>query len=257
MEDTWVKYMRSDQTKELLQEPLAFTLLSLIANRARRTDAFNKYGLTVGQALIGDFKAIGMTRQQYRTALSKLVKWHFVTTKATTKGTIVTIIDKTVYDINFSDSNQQTNQTATNKQPSSNQRATTNKNVKKDNNDKNEKKKRGNFVPPTVIEVLEYSKEINYPLNADAFINSYAQKGWMVGKNKMKCWKSAVRNWKSNGWGKTDTPAGNKTKLFPIPGKVCSKSDCRMPAVYKNDSGAYDTFYCTDHMPEAVRKQYA
>ena len=54
------------------------------------------------------------------------------------------------------------------------------------------------FVPDTD----KNSKEIKYNLNAESFLNSYEQKGWMVGKNKMKCWKSAVRNWKANGWGK-------------------------------------------------------
>lgn len=56
---------------------------------------------------------------------------------------------------------------------------------------------------------------------------------------------------------KDDVPAQNKTKLFPIPGKVCSTKDCRLPAVYKNDSGAYDTYSCSDHMPESVKVKYA
>lgn len=126
---------------ELLYNTNAFGLLTLIAIRARRTKAFNHLGLTIGQAVIGDFKAVGLSRQQYRTALSKLVEWGFVTIKATNRGTIATITDARIYDINANDSNQQLNQTATIKQPTANHQATTNKNVKKANNDKNEKNK--------------------------------------------------------------------------------------------------------------------
>lgn len=51
------------------------------------------------------------------------------------------------------------------------------------------------------------------------------------------------------------TPHSEKTKLFPIKGKVCSKSACRMPAVY-GPTGEYDSFWCGDHMPEDVKKKY-
>jgi uncharacterized protein YdaU (DUF1376 family) len=55
------------------------------------------------------------------------------------------------------------------------------------------------FAPPTITQVNEYIKEKKYSIDGDRFINFYASKGWMVGKNKMKDWKAAVRNWsKSN-----------------------------------------------------------
>ena len=56
------------------------------------------------------------------------------------------------------------------------------------------------FIPPSPEEVEAYSQEIGYPLNGEAWCNSYAQKGWMVGKSKMKDWKAAVRNWKTSGY---------------------------------------------------------
>lgn len=56
------------------------------------------------------------------------------------------------------------------------------------------------FTPPTPSEVETYSKEIGYPLPGEAWCDSYAQKGWMVGKNKMKDWRCAVRTWKHNGF---------------------------------------------------------
>ena len=54
------------------------------------------------------------------------------------------------------------------------------------------------FKPPTVAEVAEYCKERGNGVDANRFIDFYESKGWMVGKNKMKCWKAAVRNWERN-----------------------------------------------------------
>lgn len=48
-----------------------------------------------------------------------------------------------------------------------------------------------------------------------------------------------------------------KTKLFPIGGKICSRPDCGLPAVYKDSSGSYDNFYCVKCMPEKVKELYA
>ncbi len=56
------------------------------------------------------------------------------------------------------------------------------------------------FNPPTPDEVTQYTAEIGYPMDGAAWCDSYAQKGWMVGKSKMKDWKAAARNWKRNGW---------------------------------------------------------
>lgn len=52
------------------------------------------------------------------------------------------------------------------------------------------------FVPPTIEEVKSYVEEKGYlSVDAERFVNFYESKGWYVGKNKMKNWKSAVANW--------------------------------------------------------------
>ena len=51
------------------------------------------------------------------------------------------------------------------------------------------------FIPPTVDEVREYCKKLDYGFNAEQFVSFYESKGWMVGKNKMKDWKAACRTW--------------------------------------------------------------
>lgn len=61
-----------------------------------------------------------------------------------------------------------------------------------------EKPSRNRFVPPTVEEVREYCNERKNTVDAEAFVDFYASKGWMVGKNKMKDWKAAVRTWEKS-----------------------------------------------------------
>ena len=53
------------------------------------------------------------------------------------------------------------------------------------------------FVPPSFDEVQAYCTERGNGIDAQAFIDFYASKGWMVGKTKMTDWKAAVRTWES------------------------------------------------------------
>ena len=57
---------------------------------------------------------------------------------------------------------------------------------------------REKFIPPTVDEVREYCQSRNNGIDPEAFVDFYASKGWMVGKNHMKDWKAAVRTWEKN-----------------------------------------------------------
>ena len=54
------------------------------------------------------------------------------------------------------------------------------------------------FDPPTVEEVQAYCSERNNSVDAQTFVDFYASKGWLVGKNPMKDWKAAVRTWERN-----------------------------------------------------------
>jgi len=51
------------------------------------------------------------------------------------------------------------------------------------------------FTPPTIDQVRAYCVERDNGVHADSFIDHYTAKGWMIGKNKMKDWKAAVRTW--------------------------------------------------------------
>ena len=54
------------------------------------------------------------------------------------------------------------------------------------------------FNPPTVEEVRAYCMERGNSVDPEAFIDFYESKGWMIGKNKMKDWKAAVRTWEQS-----------------------------------------------------------
>lgn len=51
------------------------------------------------------------------------------------------------------------------------------------------------FKKPDVFEVAAYCRERQNGVDAQAFVDFYESKGWMIGKNPMKDWKAAVRTW--------------------------------------------------------------
>lgn len=66
---------------------------------------------------------------------------------------------------------------------------------------------RPRFVPPTVKDVVAYCKEKELSVDAQRFVDYYQSNGWRVGKNPMKDWQAAVRNWngkEQKGNGKTE-----------------------------------------------------
>lgn len=58
-----------------------------------------------------------------------------------------------------------------------------------------EKRKSKRFAPPSLEDVKAYIHERQSHVDAEGFYDFYVSKDWMVGKNKMKDWKAAVRTW--------------------------------------------------------------
>lgn len=88
-----------------------------------------------------------------------------------------------------------------------------------DNGNVNDKDKKSisrtsRFTPPTEFEVRAYCKEKGYSVDATRFIDFYVSKGWMVGKNKMKDWKAAVRNWERGQRQEATTKTANRFNNF-------------------------------------------
>ena len=61
--------------------------------------------------------------------------------------------------------------------------------------DKPQKKRASRFTPPSIEEVREYCLERGNGIDPERFVNFYESKGWLIGKNRMKDWRAAVRNW--------------------------------------------------------------
>jgi hypothetical protein len=51
------------------------------------------------------------------------------------------------------------------------------------------------FIPPTVEEVKAYCESRHNGIDAEEFVAFYESKGWLIGKSKMKSWKSAITTW--------------------------------------------------------------
>jgi hypothetical protein len=72
--------------------------------------------------------------------------------------------------------------------------------IRRDKSNKESKKKSSakRFTPPTIEEVKKYCWERKNVVDFQRWHDHYTSNGWMVGKNKMKDWKAAVRTWERN-----------------------------------------------------------
>ena len=91
-------------------------------------------------------KQTGLTEQQIRTSLNKLISTNEITKSATNKYTLITINNYKKYQ----DYNHQKNQRATNEQPTNNQQITTTEQYKQINNNNN-----NNIIINSIYEFVE------------------------------------------------------------------------------------------------------
>jgi hypothetical protein len=75
-----------------------------------------------------------------------------------------------------------------------------------------EKKPSKQFVKPTPEELVAYfqSKD-STAIEAEKFFHFYESKGWFVGKNKMKVWRSSASLWIGKNKSNTGTQVSNQT----------------------------------------------
>lgn len=72
------------------------------------------------------------------------------------------------------------------------------------------------FTKPTLDELKEYMESIGMNDVSHKFFDFYESKGWMIGKNKMRDWKSAVRTWKPNNLKTNFETISNRPKLATL-----------------------------------------
>lgn len=124
---------------------------------------------------------------QIRSAYEAFTNNNMVSVAKTTRGMIVTVLNYDKYQTldNYEQhteqhSGEQTNNTVTTHDKGSQGKSS---------------KKNPPFIPPKVEEVAAYCSERGNTVDPKQFIAFYESKGWMIGKNKMKSWKSAVITW--------------------------------------------------------------
>lgn len=82
-----------------------------------------------------------------------------------------------------------------------------------------DKGKKHTFTKPTVEDVKAYCIERKNNVDPNKFIDYYESNGWMVGRNKMKDWKAAVRSWEKNGYNRKNTT------VIPVPDYIRNQID--------------------------------
>lgn len=139
----------------------------------------------------------GLTKSQIRTAIKKLISTNEIAQESHSQHTVFTVVN---YD-SYQGDDTHIDTPMTNESHANDTPMTPNKNVKNENN---ENKKNGRFKKPTEEDLISYFKEYCSTGNFDIsfgehrrFYDFYESKNWYVGKNKMKDWKAAVRNWLS------------------------------------------------------------
>ena len=199
----WIKIHRQILDWEWYSDNNTFRLLMhLILKANHKEKRYRGIELKVGSVITSrDILAIeiGLSIQQVRTSLDKLKSTNEITIKTSSQGTIIQVVNYIKYQVVTSET--------TKEQPKDNQQITTNK------NEKNEKNERSIFIEPTFNEILEYCTQRKNGIDVNKFLNFYASKGWMVGKNKMKDWKACVRSWEKP----IEIPEVNEPKKWKAP----------------------------------------
>lgn len=194
----WIKLHR-----KLLENPIVckdadhlavWTYLLLKATHRERDSIFKGERITLkpgqliaGRKSIASFLKINEIKVQ--RILKLLENEHQIEQQTSNRNRLITILNWDLYQGNEQQDEQQMN----NKRTTDEQQMNTYKNIK---NDKNNKKYiYAHFTPPTLEEVISYCKERNNSVDPQKWYDFYSAKGWMIGKNKMKDWKAAVRTW--------------------------------------------------------------
>jgi len=149
----------------------------------------------------------GLTKMQVRTAIKKLKLTHEITCNSTSRYSVIIVNNYNLYQPN----NTQINTQITYKQHTDNTQITLTNNDNNVNNILLGETKNKNFIIPSLEEIKNYCIERKNNINAEHFYDYYSSKGWMIGKNKMKDWKAAVRNWERNKF--STNPIAEKQKV--------------------------------------------
>jgi len=136
----WIKLHRRMMSWEWYQDSnMVHLFLHMLMKANHEPGKWRGIQVNRGQFVSGRkalSKEIGMSERSIRTCIKRLKSTNELTTNATNRFTLYTIVNWDTYQIDGRSSDQHTDQPCASKRPASDQQVTTNKN---DKNDKNEK----------------------------------------------------------------------------------------------------------------------
>lgn len=141
----------------------------------------------------------GLTIRQTRTALEHLKSTGEVTDESSNQNRIITIVRYDAYQNATDDvtGKRQANDRRVDRQ-TTDESTPSKEYIKSIEMVERKEKTPSVFKPPTLDEVREYCRERGKGVDPEKWFDFYASKGWMIGKNKMKDWRAAVRTWEKD-----------------------------------------------------------
>jgi hypothetical protein len=161
-ENTFIKAYRNPDALALMKSNRnAFCLYYVIAVRARRNrDGFNPYNLAPGEAPLGDYENYGMSEKEYRGAKAFLEKHRIAAFRRANRGTIATLLNSDVFDINADPEGEQKGSDGADKgRTEGDQRATINKEKKGSIRGKNGKEIALRFEIPVILNTSKFQED--------------------------------------------------------------------------------------------------
>lgn len=185
----WIKIHRKILDWEWYDDANTFRLFMHLILKANHKDrSYRGVMVKTGSLLTGRellSTETGLSIQQVRTCLERLKSTNEITIKTNSQGTVIQIVKYKDYQI-------VTNEITT-KQPASNQRVTTNKNVDNEKNENNTIPTKEEFVAYGLSKVSDVSVEA-LGLKYEAWLSN----DWCTNKagkeQKIKNWKSTLNN---------------------------------------------------------------
>lgn len=180
----WIKIHRSILDWEWYEDTNTFRLFIHLILKANHKDKSYKGKLIKRGCLVTgrDLLSVetGLSVRQIRTSLTRLKMTNEVTIKSNSKGTEIQIVNYDKYQLV---TNEETNE-----RPTKDQQKTTNKNVKKEKNEKN--------TIPTLEEFIAYGIENKPKADKEQLrlkYNSWLENDWCINRKGIN---SEIKNWK-------------------------------------------------------------
>lgn len=107
-----------------------------------------------------------------------------------------------------------------------------------DDNINNKRDINRKFIPPTIDEVRDYCQQRGNGIDPEEFIAHYTSNGWMVGKTRMKDWKSAIITWEKS-----------RKKERKVPQKE------RKESVFEHNMRVHDELFGTNYHEQLYGKK--